>query len=215
MPEHKILIVEDEEAIAHVMESILSANHYIPLSAKNGGQALALADVVVGHADKTEPAVAEAPEVGRRVAPGGRVVDENAAARLAAVQIPDRDDRNAEAVEFSRHPVGGVELRDDQPFQAVGADAVAEKIGVHLLRFAGDELRDESLRGQRLHDRRQECAVVAGIQKVGVGGHCDADALRRADRGGRLRSFAVDLGDDAAHRFDRRGAVAAFSVQDS
>ena len=43
MPEHKILIVEDEEAIAHVMESILSANHYIPLSAKNGGQALALA----------------------------------------------------------------------------------------------------------------------------------------------------------------------------
>ena len=34
MPEHKILIVEDEEAIAHVMESILSANHYIPLSAK-------------------------------------------------------------------------------------------------------------------------------------------------------------------------------------
>ena len=42
MPEHKILIVEDEEAIAHVMESILSANHYIPLSAKNGGQALAL-----------------------------------------------------------------------------------------------------------------------------------------------------------------------------
>lgn len=37
MPEHKILIVEDEEAIAHVMESILSANHYIPLSAKNGG----------------------------------------------------------------------------------------------------------------------------------------------------------------------------------
>ena len=43
MPEHKILIVEDEEAIAHVMESILSANHYIPLSVKNGGQALALA----------------------------------------------------------------------------------------------------------------------------------------------------------------------------
>jgi len=42
MPEHKILIVEDEEAIAHVMESILSANHYIPLSVKNGGQALAL-----------------------------------------------------------------------------------------------------------------------------------------------------------------------------
>ena len=32
MPEHKILIVEDEEAIAHVMESILSANHYMPLS---------------------------------------------------------------------------------------------------------------------------------------------------------------------------------------
>ena len=43
MPEHKILIVEDEEAIAHVMESILSANHYILLSVKNGGQALALA----------------------------------------------------------------------------------------------------------------------------------------------------------------------------
>lgn len=94
---------------------------------RKSGQALALADVVVGHVDKTEPAVAEAPEVGRRVAPGGRVVDENAAARLAAVQIPDRDDRNAEAVEFARHPVGGVELRDDQPFQAVGADAVAEK----------------------------------------------------------------------------------------
>ena len=46
MPEHKILIVEDEEAISHVIESILSANHYVPLCARSGGQALALANAV-------------------------------------------------------------------------------------------------------------------------------------------------------------------------
>ncbi|MDD3192814.1 MAG: response regulator transcription factor [Oscillospiraceae bacterium] len=45
MPNHKILIVEDEEAIAHVMESILSANGYTPLPARTGGQALTLATV--------------------------------------------------------------------------------------------------------------------------------------------------------------------------
>ena len=46
MPEYKILIVEDEEAISHVIESILSANHYVPLCARSGGQALALANAV-------------------------------------------------------------------------------------------------------------------------------------------------------------------------
>ena len=40
MADYQILIVEDEEAIAHVMESILLANHYIPVTAKTGGQAL-------------------------------------------------------------------------------------------------------------------------------------------------------------------------------
>ena len=46
MPEYKILIVEDEDAISHVIESILSANHYVPLCARSGGQALALANAV-------------------------------------------------------------------------------------------------------------------------------------------------------------------------
>ena len=46
MPEYKILIVEDEEAISHVIESILSANQYVPLCARSGGQALALANAV-------------------------------------------------------------------------------------------------------------------------------------------------------------------------
>ncbi|MGN0625191.1 MAG: response regulator transcription factor [Oscillospiraceae bacterium] len=43
MPDDKILIVEDEEAIAHVMESILLANQYAPICAKNAAQALDLA----------------------------------------------------------------------------------------------------------------------------------------------------------------------------
>ena len=46
MPEYKILIVEDEDAISHVIESILSANHYVTLCARSGGQALALANAV-------------------------------------------------------------------------------------------------------------------------------------------------------------------------
>ena len=37
-----VLIVEDEEAIINVLSSILIANEYIPVVAKNGGQALTL-----------------------------------------------------------------------------------------------------------------------------------------------------------------------------
>ena len=37
-----VLIVEDEEAIINVLSSILIANEYIPVVAKNGGQALTM-----------------------------------------------------------------------------------------------------------------------------------------------------------------------------
>ena len=39
----KVLVIEDEEAIAHVLTTILSANDYTPLLARTGQQALLMA----------------------------------------------------------------------------------------------------------------------------------------------------------------------------
>lgn len=60
------------------------------------GQPLPLADIELRHADEAEAPVAETPEIGRRIAAGGKVVHADVAAHLRPVPVADRHDRDTE-----------------------------------------------------------------------------------------------------------------------